>query len=476
MNVKNLIAFFLYNKVVNSSGITMYKINDIIETTAQKLVYEGDALIKIDGFPVFIEGACPEDKLKIRITKANKNYACAVIEEILEPSPHRVKPFCPMHNVCGGCGWQHIDYDFQLEQKRNIVFETVKKITGEDIEVKPTLASPETKAFRSKVQYPVSQTKVSKRLLAGYYKKGSHELVNIKFCPIQPKIIDKITEFIRQNAQELGISGYNEKLHRGELRHIVYRMSKSQNECIIIFVVNDTKLTDKFKKLAKKVMAEFAHVKGCLINYNTQRTNLIMTGDTRKIQGENFVTEKMGDKVYKISANSFFQVNVGSAQNIFETVKAIISQNYKEPRILDAYSGVSSFGIWFADIAKEVVSVEEAPSATKDAADNVVLNNVTNLTALNGDAKKIFEQLIENGEKFDVTVLDPPRKGCEKASLDFAIKLTDKAIIYVSCNPSTLARDLKYLHENGFKTKYIQPVDMFCHSYHIESVAWLEKV
>lgn len=453
----------------------MYKTNDIIETTAQKLVYEGDALTKIDGFPIFIEGACPEDKLKIRITKANKNYACAVIEEIIEPSPHRTKPFCPMHNVCGGCGWQYIDYDFQLEQKRNIVFETVKKITGEDIEVKPTLASPETKAFRSKVQYPVSQTKVSKRLLAGYYKKGSHELVNIKFCPIQPKIIDKITEFIRQNAQEIGISGYNEKLHRGELRHIVYRMSKSENECIIIFVVNDTKLNDKFKKLAKKVMSEFAHVKGCLINYNTQRTNLIMTGDTKKIQGENFVTEKMGDKVYKISANSFFQVNIGSAQNIFETVKNIIAQNYAEPRVLDAYSGVSSFGIWLADIAKEVVSVEEAPSATKDAADNVILNNVQNLTALNGDAKKIFEQLVENNEKFDVTVLDPPRKGCEKESLDFALKLTDKAIIYVSCNPSTLARDLKYLHENGFKTKYIQPVDMFCHSYHIESIAWLEK-
>lgn len=454
----------------------MYKINDIIETTVQKLVYEGDALTKIDGFPVFIEGACPEDKLKIRITKANKNYACAIIEEIIEPSHYRVKPFCPMHNVCGGCGWQYIDYNFQLEQKRNIVFETVKKIMGEDIEVKPTLASPETKAFRSKVQYPVSQTKVSKRLLAGYYKKGSHELVNIKFCPIQPKIIDKITEFIRQNAQELNISGYNEKLHKGELRHIVYRMSKSQNECIIIFVVNDTKLSDKFKKLSKKVMAEFAHVKGCLINYNTQRTNLIMTSDTRKIQGENFIIEKIGDKVYKISANSFFQVNTGSAKNIFDTVKEIIVQNYKNSRILDAYSGVSSFGIWLADIAKEVVSVEEAPSATKDAAENVVLNNVTNLTTLNGDAKKIFEQLIENNEKFDVTVLDPPRKGCEKASLDFAVKLTNKAIIYVSCNPSTLARDLKYLRENGFKTKYIQPVDMFCHSYHIESVAWLERV
>ncbi len=452
------------------------KIGDEIELIPEKLVYEGSAIARAGGFPVFVDGACPGDKLKVKITKANKNYAQGEILEILEPSSHRVKPFCPLHNVCGGCGWQFIDYDFQLEQKRSIVEETVKKITSCDIEVKPVIKSPEIREFRSKIQYPVTQTKVSKRIIAGYYKKGSHELVNIKYCPIQPKIIDKITEFIRKTAQELNISGYNEKTHKGDLRHIVYRYSKSENECIVIFVVNDTKLNDKFKKLSKKLMAEFAHIKGCLINYNTQKSNLIMTDDTRKIDGENYITEKVEDKIYKISANSFFQVNIGSAKNIFNTVKDIILKNYQKPRLLDAYSGVSSFGIWLSDAASEVVSVEEAPSATKDAAENVKLNGIKNLTALNGDAKKIFEELVQKGEKFDVTLLDPPRKGCEKASLDYAIKLTKTAIIYVSCNPSTLARDLKYLHENGFKTKYIQPVDMFCHSYHIESVAWLEIV
>ena len=453
----------------------IFKGGDELEIVPEKLVYEGSALAKVEGFPIFIDGACPGDKLNVRIVKSNKNYATAQIVEIKEPSLHRVKPFCPLHNVCGGCGWQYMDYDFQLEQKRNIVFETVKKITGKEIEVKPVVASPNIKDYRSKVQYPVSQTKVSKRIIAGYYKKGSHELVNVKFCPIQPKIIDKITEFIRKTAQELEISGYSEKLHKGMLRHIVYRYSRSENECIVIFVVNDSKLNEKFKKLSKKVMDEFAHVKGCLINYNNQRSNLIMTNDTRKILGDNFIIEKMGDKSYKISANSFFQVNIGSAQNIFNIVKDIIEKNYKNPRILDAYSGVSSFGIWLSDIAKGVVSVEEAPSATKDADENIKLNNIKNLTALNGDAKKIFEELIEKKERFDVVLLDPPRKGCEKQSLDYAIKLSEKAIIYVSCNPSTLARDLKYLHENGFVTKYIQPVDMFCHSYHIESIAWLER-
>lgn len=454
----------------------LFKGGDELELVVEKMVYEGAALAKVDGYPIFIDGACPEDKLKVRIKRANKNYAQAEILEIIENSPHRVKPFCPIHNVCGGCGWQYIDYDYQLIQKRNIVEETVKKITGKDIEIRPVLPSPQIRDYRSKVQYPVSQTKVSKRILAGYYKRGSHELVNVKFCPNQPKIIDKITEFIRKTAQELDISGYDEKKHVGELRHIVYRYSRSENECIVIFVVNTNKLSEKFKKLAKKVMAEFAHVKGCLVNYNTSKSNLIMTGDTNKIQGENHIIEKIDGKIFKVSANSFFQVNIGSAQKIFDTVKDIISENYTAPRVLDAYSGVSSFGIWLSDVAREVVSVEEAPSATKDAAENIELNNISNLTALNGDAKKIFEEMVSNGEMFDVTVLDPPRKGCEKESLDFAINLSRKAIVYVSCNPTTLARDLDYLHRNGFETKYIQPVDMFCHTYHIESVAWLVRV
>ena len=222
-------------------------------------------------------------------------------------------------------------------------------------------------------------------------------------------------------------------------------------------------------------MNEFAHVKGCLINYNTEKSNLIMTGDTRKIQGENHIIEKIKDKTFKVSANSFFQVNIESAESIFETVKNIIKDNYNEPKILDAYSGVSSFGIWLSDIAKEIVSVEEAPSATKDAEENIKLNGIENLAAINGDAKAAFEKMVKEGEKFDVVVLDPPRKGCSKESLDYAVQLSQKSIIYVSCNPSTLARDLKYLREKGFGLKYIQPVDMFCHSYHIESVAWLEK-
>lgn len=451
------------------------KKNEEITLTVEKLVYEGSGLTKVDGFPVFIDNVCPGDVVKAKITALNKNFARADVLEILEQSKHRVKPFCPMHNVCGGCGWQFIDYNFQLEQKRDIVYETVKKIAGREIEVFPVVKSPETREFRSKVQYPVSQTKVSKRILAGYYKRGSHELVNIKYCPIQPMIIGKITEFIKEKAQELEISGYNEKNNKGELRHLVFRFSKSKNECIIIFVVNNTKLSAKIRALTKKVMNEFAHVKGCCVNYNISKGNLIMSDDTRCIEGDKFYFEKIGDIEYKISANSFFQINISTAKNILDKVKDIVEKNYPQARVLDAYSGVASFGLYLKDCASEVVCVEESESASKDAVDNVELNDAKNFKILNGDAAQTFEKLIDAGETFDVTLLDPPRKGCSPESLGYAVKLTRKAIIYVSCNPSTLARDIKYFEENGFKAKYIQPYDMFCHSYHVESLCLFER-
>ena len=243
----------------------------------------------------------------------------------------------------------------------------------------------------------------------------------------------------------------------------------------MIFAVNDTKLSEKFKKLAEKLTKEFAHIKGVCINYNTAKTNVILSNDTRCICGNRFYFEKIGEIEYKISANSFFQVNTGTAKNIFDTVKEIIEKNYPQSLVLDAYSGVSSFGVYLKESAAKIVSVEECKSASEDALENARLNNAQNMEILNGDAKKIFENLINEGRSFDITLLDPPRKGCEKESLDFAAALTKKAIIYVSCNPATLARDIKYLEEKGFRAKYIQPFDMFCHSYHIESLCLLEK-
>ena len=217
----------------------------------EKLSNLGYGIAKLDGYVIFVENACPGDKVKIKVGKKNKKFANAKVIEIIEPSPDRVEPFCPMQKVCGACQLQFIDYNAQLKHKKEIVEDTIRSICGEKIEIRDTIPSPKTREYRHKIQYPVSETRDSKRILAGYYKPASHELVNIKYCPIQPSYCDKIIDFIRQAAQDCGISGYNEKKHAGDLRHVVIRTSDYSKKNLVILVVNSTKVFDKLKKLAK---------------------------------------------------------------------------------------------------------------------------------------------------------------------------------------------------------------------------------
>lgn len=446
-----------------------------LELFVEKLLFEGAGLARHEGIPIFLGGVAPQEKVLAEILSVNKNYAKAKLIEIIEPSKSRIKPFCVMANVCGGCCWQHVSYGEQLRQKKQIVQEAIKKISGEDIEIKDVIPSPQTVEFRHKIQYPIAQTKVSKRILAGYYKKNSHELVNIKHCPIQPAQIDEIVEFIREEAPKYNVSGYDETKHKGDLRHIVFRHSQATNEILIIFVVNDSKLRKSVKDLAQKVFNEYENVIGCLLNFNNRKTNSILGKETQTIIGQGFYTEKIGDKVYQVSAGSFFQVNPNSAKNILDTVKSMITERVKNPEILDAYSGVGSFGIYLGDIAKNVVCVEDYPPATADAIKNIELNNYKNFEVLTGDAALHLENLTKKGKKFDVVLVDPPRKGLAPEAIKTSAQLSKNLIIYVSCNPTTLARDLKLFKEQGFKTQYIQPVDMFCHTFHIENIAVLER-
>lgn len=448
---------------------------DIPETLVveiEKLSNLGYGIAKVDGYVIFVDGACPKDKVKIKVGKKNKNFANAKIIEIIEPSPYRVKPFCPMQNVCGACQLQFIDYQEQLKLKKQIVEDSMHSIFGSKVEIKDTIASPKTQEYRHKIQYPVSETRDSKRILAGYYKPASHELVNIKYCPIQPAYCDKVVEFIRQTAQECGISGYNEKKHSGVLRHVVIRTSAYNNKNLVILVVNSTKVFDKLKKLASKIFSELDNIVGVGVNFNSQKTNLILGKETQIIEGESFIEEKLCDKIFKVGANTFFQINPYTANNIFEYVKKYIAENFESPLVLDAYAGISTFGICLSDVAKKVVTVEESKASTDLASKIIKENGIKNVEIHNMDAGKFFEkELNTKGRKFDITVLDPPRKGCTQESLDFALQLTKEKIIYVSCNPATLARDLKYLAQKGCKIEFIQPFDMFPHTYHIENVA-----
>lgn len=444
------------------------KQQDELTVKIEKLSNLGTGIAKVDGYVIFVENACPGDEVKIRITKANKNYANAKVIEVITPSEHRVQPFCSMQKVCGACQLQFIDYDYQLELKRQIVEDAIRTIGNLDIEIPTPIASPNIKEYRHKIQYPISETKVSKRLLAGYYKPASHEIVNIKHCPIQPKICDDIIEFIRNKAFDFGISGYNEKKHSGDLRHVVIRTSAATGKNLIVLVVNSTKSFDRLKDFAQCIFDNFYEVSGVCVNFNSKQTNVILGDKSELLCGKDFIKERILDKTFRIGANTFFQVNPKSAENIFKYVKDYIQNNFENPLVLDAYAGVTSFGISISDVCKKVVSVEENKEAVTRASEIIELNEIKNVEVHNMDAAKYFKK---EKRKFDAVILDPPRKGCTKESLDEAFRLSKNKIIYVSCNPATLARDLKYLSEKGATVKSIQPFDMFCHTFHIENVA-----
>ncbi len=432
----------------------------------------GYGIARVEGFVIFVENSCPQDVVKIKLTKVTKNYANADVIEIITPSPHRVKPFCAMQKVCGACQMQFIDYDYQLKLKQHIVEETIHHIAGLKLEIPMPVPSPVTKEYRHKVQYPVAQTKVSKRLLAGYYKQKTHEIVNIKHCPIQPAICDKIIEFIRENAPKYCVSGYNEKKHTGDLRHVVLRCSTSTGKVLVTLVVNSTKVFENLKKFANIIYEQIPQVVGVCINFNPQKTNVILGEKSECICGEDFVEEKILDKTFQIGANTFFQVNPKSAENIFRYVKDYIKHTMPDAVILDAYAGVTSFGICISDVCKKVVSVEENSESVRLGEKIAKENGITNIEFHSGDAAEFFKN---ETRKFDAVILDPPRKGCTKESLDEAFRLSKGTIIYVSCNPATLARDLKILTEKGCRVECIQPFDMFCHTYHVENVAIIYK-
>lgn len=421
-----------------------------VELKIDKLVYGGEGLAKFNDVAVFISDTAPGDIVESEIISVKKNYAKALLKEIIKPSEHRVKPFCPYAKVCGGCQWQHINYEEQLRIKKSIVQECL----GNDIPVKDIIKSDETQNFRCKIQLPVLKGK------AGYYKKGTHEIVNIKYCPVQPAIIDDVTEFLRQKVQELNLR---------TIRHFVFRYSKTNHDFILTLVINDNKISENLIKLAKSAAEKFKQLAGVAVNFNTSNTNVILGTKSMLIEGRDYIEETLDNKVFKISHDAFFQVNPLTAAKMFSEVRDIVKQRVNSPDILDIYAGSGSFSIYLSDIAREITAIEESTSSVEDGKVNIARNKINNISYINANADKSIPD-----RKVDVTVLDPPRKGCSGEVLEAVKQNTDKLIVYISCNPSTLARDYKILSDK-FKAEFVQPVDMFPHTYHVESILVMTK-
>ena len=312
---------------------------DLIELKIEKSIFGGLGLSHYKGMAVLVEGAVTGDIIKAEIIKKNKNYLSAKIKEIIVPSNKRTKPFCPLYGACGGCGMQFVEYDFLIKEKENILFEIFSSFS--ELKIKPFVKSPKTLNYRCKTQYPVTQTKNSKRLLIGYYKKNSHDITNIKFCPVQPSVIDEITEYIRQNWK---LSAYVEKTHKGLLRHVNTRISTNDNSILLTLVLNtDDKgfrqLKNGIFNFAESIIKTFSSIKGVFVNFNNKKTNKILGDKTILIKGESYIIQNLKSYSFKIGPASFFQINPYTAEILFEKAKDLID---KKGNILDLYGGAGT--------------------------------------------------------------------------------------------------------------------------------------
>lgn len=431
----------------------------------------GVGIGKHDGFTVFVDGGLISDKLKVKITKSKKNYAVGEIVEIIERSPFRVERVCSDKlSDCGGCQIQELDYQKQLDIKTNEVKQTISRIGKlNDTLVHPTLGMENPFRYRNKAQFPIQ--KIDGKTVIGFYKKKSHDVIPTDKCIIQHDVNDKIIKIIKTYIKAYNVSIYDEKTHTGVLRHLVTKVGFETKEVMVVLVANGKKLP-YLNELASVLKENVPGFKTLVLNTNREKTNVILGKENKVIYGDGKINDYIGDLVFEISPLSFFQVNPSQTEVLYN--KALEYADLKEnDTVFDIYCGIGTISLFLAQKAKKVYGVEIVGDAIKDAKINAKLNKLENTEFFVGKAEEVVPNLYKEGKTANVVVVDPPRKGCEESVLDTIVSMEPDKVVYVSCNPSTLARDLAYLDERGYKCKEIQPVDMFPHTMHVESVALL---
>ena len=434
----------------------------------------GVGIGKYEGFTVFVEGGLIQDKVKVRINKSKKNYAVGDIVEIIEKSPFRVDRICSDDlKDCGGCQIQELDYNKQLELKTNEVKQVISRIGKlENVEIHETIGMQSPCRYRNKAQFPIQNINGSTAI--GFYKKKSHDVIPTDMCVIQHDINDKIIKIIKTYIQAYNVSIYNETTHTGVLRHLVTKVGFTTNEVMVVLVTNGTNLPH-LNELASVLKENILGFKTLVLNVNKAKTNVILGKENKVIYGNGKINDYIGDLVFEISPLSFFQVNPVQTEVLYN--KALEYAELKEnDTVFDIYCGIGSISLFLAQKATKVYGIEIVEDAIKDAKINAKLNNLNNVEFYVGKAEEVVPKMYSEGKTANVVVVDPPRKGCDEKVLDTIVSMKPDRVVYVSCNPSTLARDLAYLDERGYKCVEIQPVDMFPHTMHVETVAKLRRI
>ena len=471
--------------------------NDIVQLHIDDIGTDGEGIGRVNGFTVFVKDAAVGDEITAKIMKVKKNYAYARLESTVNPSVYRVTPVCPVAAKCGGCQIQHIKYSEQLNIKTKKVLDSLTRIGGIDKEIlkkvyEGIIGMDEPFHFRNKAQYPVQMGKDGTVKL-GFYAYHSHNIIENDECMIEQPVCAELLKEIRKLISRFNIAPYNEETGTGALRHVLIRTGFVTKEIMICFVANlndkeskkwlnseylKTEFPESLQKAAIKYGFNFSSL---CVNINTTKTNVIMGDKTYTLYGNPYICDYIGDIKFQIHAKSFFQVNPVQTRKLYEKVLSYAAPEGNET-VWDLYSGIGTISLFLAQKAKHVVSVEIVPEAIKNAVENAKINGITNVTFKCGAAENIVPKLNQEltsreNEAFpcDTAVVDPPRAGCDAVLLETLIKMNPKKIVYVSCDPATLARDLKYLLGNGYALAKVCAVDQFGHSMHVETCALLVK-
>ncbi|MFA1782175.1 23S rRNA (uracil(1939)-C(5))-methyltransferase RlmD [Bacillus velezensis] len=447
--------------------------NEYYDVIFEDLTHDGAGVAKVQGFPIFVPNALPEEKAQIKVTRVKKGFAFGRLIELKEESPHRTDAPCPIYKQCGGCQLQHMTYEGQLlfKQKQvKDVLERIGKLNLSKVIVHPTLGMEDPWNYRNKAQVPVGEREGG--LVAGFYQQRSHDIIDMSACLIQQSKNDEAVQAVKDICSSYGVKAYNEERHKGWLRHIMVRYGVVTGEMMIVFITRTSDFPHK-AKIIEDITAQFPHVKSIVQNINPNKTNVIFGNETNVIWGEEYIYDLIGDVKFAISARSFYQVNPEQTKVLYD--KALeYAELQGEETVIDAYCGIGTISLFLAKQAKKVYGVEIVPEAIEDAKRNAELNGITNAEFAVGEAETVIPKWYKEGITADTLVVDPPRKGCDEALLRTIIDMKPKRVVYVSCNPGTLARDLRVLEDGGYQTLEVQPVDMFPHTNHVECVAVLE--
>ena len=443
---------------------------NLVEIVIDDLSDTGDGVGRFEERVVFVPDTVPGDRILARLIRVKPKYAYGKLYEILERSHHRRRPSCIVADKCGGCQWQSVAYEYQLKAKFNQVVQALERIGSfTNPPVDPVLAAPEALGYRNKATYPLSRS-AEGQVQAGYYQKGTHQLINLNQCPGQDERLNPLLKEIKQDIYKRGWSIYNETRHQGRLRHLGLRIGRRTGEMLLTMVVTDWTLQE-LETQAQEWLDRYPKLVGVSLNLNAKATNTIFGEKTRCIAGEAYLVEQFAGLEFQMLPTTFFQVYTEAAEALLEVIKQQLNLEGQEV-LVDAYCGIGTLSLPLASQVKQVIGLEVQAAAVEQARFNAWRNNIENATFQLGSVEKALPSL---AIKPDVVLLDPPRQGCDRAVIDALIETKPQKIVYVSCKPSTLARDLKLLClEGNYKLVRVQPADFFPQTSHVECAAFLE--